>query len=462
MTRSSTASLTVGVSRARAPIRRRMSSAPCAPLATATNRAMRSSRSTSTSISLEDSLQLGPVQDLDCRTAGDLRSHSRPGRRSHHHVGGDDPGLQLGVHVPETAEDAGASHTMPATPPPASTPSPRVARCLLVGRMVRFLAYHRSHTPCTTTGSGVAGRRTRPTRSPAGPQRTPRSRSEDAVMSMTVSPTPVAPSVQPVPPEHDHPPAAGRRGERTVPPSPRWVVPGRAGGGGAPGGGGGANSRRGHHQLGRGPLHHGDDRWPNGLRHHIAHMIRRLNRSIRRATVVRLTRYSAVSFVATATSLVTLGVLVGLVHLPATWSNIVATAVGTVPSFELNRRWVWRSTGRRSVFGQIMPFCALSFTGLVASTLAVGMTAAVRRGGAIGATRWRCCRRTSRPTAAVGGAVPDARSGAVPFRLTAAASGRPGHSRRRPRGGGVLRGAAGDRTPGPRSVLRSTTLEVTL
>jgi putative flippase GtrA len=79
--------------------------------------------------------------------------------------------------------------------------------------------------------------------------------------------------------------------------------------------------------------------------------------------------------VATSTSLVTLGVLVGLAGLPATWSNVVATAVGTVPSFELNRRWVWSSTGRRSVLGQVVPFCTLSFTGLVVSTLAVGVAA---------------------------------------------------------------------------------------
>ncbi len=104
-------------------------------------------------------------------------------------------------------------------------------------------------------------------------------------------------------------------------------------------------------------------------------MIRQLNRSIRPATVIRLMKYSAVSVVATATSLVVLGILVGLVDLPATWSNVIATAVGTVPSFELNRRWVWGATGRRSLLGQIVPFCALSGTGLVVSTVAVGMAA---------------------------------------------------------------------------------------
>jgi putative flippase GtrA len=101
----------------------------------------------------------------------------------------------------------------------------------------------------------------------------------------------------------------------------------------------------------------------------------RLSWRVRRATVVRLMRYSAVSLVATSTSLVTLGVLVGLAGLPATWSNVIATGVGTVPSFELNRRWVWNHQGRRSLLGQIVPFCCLSFTGLVVSTLAVGVVA---------------------------------------------------------------------------------------
>jgi putative flippase GtrA len=96
---------------------------------------------------------------------------------------------------------------------------------------------------------------------------------------------------------------------------------------------------------------------------------------VRRTTIVRLLRYSGVSLVATTTSLVTLGILDGLAGLPATWSNVIATGVGTVPSFELNRRWVWNHEGRRSLFGQILPFCSLAFAGLVASTIAVGVAA---------------------------------------------------------------------------------------
>ncbi len=50
-----------------------------------------------------------------------------------------------------------------------------------------------------------------------------------------------------------------------------------------------------------------------------------------------------------------LGVLVATDAVPAGWANVVATAAGTVPSFELNRRWVWRQTGRRSVLAEVGP-----------------------------------------------------------------------------------------------------------
>jgi putative flippase GtrA len=96
---------------------------------------------------------------------------------------------------------------------------------------------------------------------------------------------------------------------------------------------------------------------------------------LRRARVTQLIRYGAVSAIATTTSLAVLGVLVGAFDAPAAWSNVLATAIGTVPSFELNRRWVWGKRGRRSVAAEIVPFCVLSFGGLVLSTLAVHLAA---------------------------------------------------------------------------------------
>ncbi|HEY0398177.1 MAG TPA: bifunctional glycosyltransferase family 2/GtrA family protein, partial [Acidimicrobiia bacterium] len=63
-------------------------------------------------------------------------------------------------------------------------------------------------------------------------------------------------------------------------------------------------------------------------------------RDRRMARLGKLLRYATVSAVATITSLTVLGVLVATGTLSAGWANVVATAVGTIPSFELNRRWV--------------------------------------------------------------------------------------------------------------------------
>ncbi len=87
-------------------------------------------------------------------------------------------------------------------------------------------------------------------------------------------------------------------------------------------------------------------------------------------------RYGTVSIVATVTSMTMLGVLVTATAMHAALANVIATAVGTVPSFELNRRWVWRKTGRRSLRGEVGPFWVLSFAGLALSTLTVSVAAA--------------------------------------------------------------------------------------
>ena len=77
-------------------------------------------------------------------------------------------------------------------------------------------------------------------------------------------------------------------------------------------------------------------------------------------TLAKLIRYAAVSAVSTVTALMLLGLLVGLAGAPAGWSNAFATAVATVPSFELNRRWVWGARAGRSLVRQAAPFFVLS------------------------------------------------------------------------------------------------------
>jgi putative flippase GtrA len=92
--------------------------------------------------------------------------------------------------------------------------------------------------------------------------------------------------------------------------------------------------------------------------------------------LTKLFRYAGVSAVSTTVSLVVLVSLVATASLSSGWSNVIATAVGTVPSFELNRRWVWGRSGRRSLGTEVVPFCALSFLSLAVSTLAVSLATA--------------------------------------------------------------------------------------
>lgn len=87
--------------------------------------------------------------------------------------------------------------------------------------------------------------------------------------------------------------------------------------------------------------------------------------------LIQLVRYGAVSLIATATSLLVLGALVATRTLTPGWANVAATAVGTVPSFELNRRWVWHRDGEASLRSEVIPFAILSAAGLVLSTVAV-------------------------------------------------------------------------------------------
>jgi putative flippase GtrA len=92
-----------------------------------------------------------------------------------------------------------------------------------------------------------------------------------------------------------------------------------------------------------------------------------------RTTRHRFIRYGSVSAISTVTSLTVLGVLVGAFGVTAVWANVIATAVGTIPSFELNRRWVWSRGDHREVLRQVVPYCVLSFSGLLVSSIAVDL-----------------------------------------------------------------------------------------
>lgn len=84
----------------------------------------------------------------------------------------------------------------------------------------------------------------------------------------------------------------------------------------------------------------------------------------------KLIKYSMVSLVSIVVSQITQLVAFFLTH-NGVLSSVIAVAVGTVPSYELNRRWTWKKNGPSHLWREIVPFWVMSFIGLVVSTVCV-------------------------------------------------------------------------------------------
>jgi putative flippase GtrA len=92
---------------------------------------------------------------------------------------------------------------------------------------------------------------------------------------------------------------------------------------------------------------------------------------LRSANGSKLVRYSLASITSVAVGESILLLTYGLLRWSAVVANLVATAVATLPSYYLNRRWVWGKTGRSHVLKEVVPFWVLAFVGLAVSTFAV-------------------------------------------------------------------------------------------
>ena len=100
---------------------------------------------------------------------------------------------------------------------------------------------------------------------------------------------------------------------------------------------------------------------------------------------LKLFKYAGVSVISTVVSQVTLfltfGVFRVMSEVPA---NILANVVATVPSYYLNRKWVWGKRGRSHLWREVLPFWVLSFVGLAFSSLAVYLAGAFARHHGLG------------------------------------------------------------------------------
>jgi putative flippase GtrA len=84
-----------------------------------------------------------------------------------------------------------------------------------------------------------------------------------------------------------------------------------------------------------------------------------LRRWLRTNTGNRFMRFVPVSLAAVATSQLTLALLVGLSHLSAGTSAVIASMVGAAVSYVLSR-WAWERKGRPHVLKETLPFWAVA------------------------------------------------------------------------------------------------------
>ena len=86
-------------------------------------------------------------------------------------------------------------------------------------------------------------------------------------------------------------------------------------------------------------------------------------------------RYALVSVVAVGVSQLVLITCNGLLGWSPAPSNLMAVSIGAVPSYFLNRAWVWGRSGPNRLWREVVPFWGFALLGLAFSTLLVFLAA---------------------------------------------------------------------------------------
>lgn len=77
-------------------------------------------------------------------------------------------------------------------------------------------------------------------------------------------------------------------------------------------------------------------------------------------------RYFAVSIISAAVSFVALLLIYGVFRI---WTEVPSTfaadLIAGIPSYFLNRRWVWKKSGSSHFWGEVVPFWVISILGIL-------------------------------------------------------------------------------------------------
>jgi putative flippase GtrA len=82
-------------------------------------------------------------------------------------------------------------------------------------------------------------------------------------------------------------------------------------------------------------------------------------------------KYGMVSVVAVLTGQSVLIFCSAVLGVRPVWANVISVMVGTIPSYLLNRAWVWGKRGSHHFWREVAPFWLMALLGLGFSTLLV-------------------------------------------------------------------------------------------
>jgi putative flippase GtrA len=81
---------------------------------------------------------------------------------------------------------------------------------------------------------------------------------------------------------------------------------------------------------------------------------------------LKIIKYTMVSVISALTSLVILTIVFGVLRL---WGEVASTLFANIlagiPSYYLNRMWVWKKSGRSHIWREIVPFWVMSISGIL-------------------------------------------------------------------------------------------------
>lgn len=91
----------------------------------------------------------------------------------------------------------------------------------------------------------------------------------------------------------------------------------------------------------------------------------------RSPTLKKLLKYSGASAVATVAYLLVLIVVHDLIGLPEMTSHLTAVVLSAIPNYLINRAWTWHQEGPNRLWGEVLPFWAMSILGAILSIVFV-------------------------------------------------------------------------------------------